>query len=226
MSTTTTTTSTITLNADLGEDATQLFDGTQEALLDVVDLANIACGGHAGDTSTMRASVEQCRARNVAIGAHPSYVDRANFGRVSRPFDGDAILAQLEALAALAPLHHVKPHGALYHDACRDPAVADALIAVVAHFTSKIVLLAGAPLLTRYEAAGLTVMREGFADRGYRADGTLIPRTDPGALLHDPNEAVAQALQLTNVDTLCVHADTPGALALSRAVREALARRR
>ena len=226
----------IRLNADVGEIDTAVFDGTQEALLDVVDEANVACGGHAGDERTMRATVAQCRARHVAIGAHPSYPDRANFGRTSMTMELAALRAsirqQVRTLIDVAgSVRHVKPHGALYHDAGARPEIVDVLVDVMREVApgAALVLQAGAPQLERVRAAGgVAVVREGFADRGYRRDGSLIPRAQAGALLLDPTAAVAQALGFARanaVDTLCVHGDTPGAVALARAVKAAIAAR-
>ncbi len=225
------------LNADLGEDPRAVVDGTQEALIALVDEANVACGGHAGDDETMRATVAQCVRHGVAVGAHPSYPDRAGFGRVSMAMPAGelerAVREQIDALARIAgaagvALTHVKPHGALYHDAARDPAVAGALVAAVRGALPSgvaLVLPAGAPTRERCERAGVPVVAEGFADRGMRDDGSLIPRGMPGAVIEDPAAAAAQAAAVVaggGIDTLCVHGDTPGALAVARAVRARL----
>ena len=222
--------SAVRLNADVGEDPRAVVDGTQEALLALVQMANVACGGHAGDVDTMRATVEQCLRHRVQIGAHPSYPDRAGFGRRTLSMEPAALASsvreQVRALVDIAAacgarVLHVKPHGALYHDAARDPAVADALIAALADEDVHVVLIAGAPMSARFVAAGFAVVDEAFADRAYRTDGSLVPRTEPGALVTDPAAAASQAKRLVDegrAGTLCVHGDTPGALAIARAV--------
>ncbi len=218
------------LNADLGEGP------GEEPLYALVTSANIACGGHAGSIDTMNAALDLCRAHGVAAGAHPSYPDREGFGRLSQATAGAdlarTVAEQVELLAGLARargmrLSHVKPHGALYHDAARDEAVARAVAEGVGRIGSALVLvgLAGSPGLDAWRKIGFRVAREGFADRAYRADGMLVARSVPGALIEDPASAAAQAVRLARegtLDTLCVHGDTPGAVAVLTAVREAL----
>jgi UPF0271 protein len=238
---------TIDLNCDLGEIPLHIERGLDEKLMDVVTSVNIACGGHAGDEDSMLATVRAAHRRGLAIGAHPSYPDRANFGRqeVQMAPDElvDAILAQLLALSRVvrscgAVLHHVKPHGALYHVAARDPEVAEAVAAACARFGQDVILvgLAGSPMLAVCRAAGFRVVGEGFVDRRYEADGTLRPRHLDGALL-TAAEAEIQALRLTereevvtqggqvipvSAQTLCVHGDGPLALDVATAVHRAL----
>jgi len=224
------------LNLDAGE----LPDETEE-LWALFDLLNIACGGHAGDPSTMARVVAFCAAApgRPRPGAHPSYPDRAGFGRRSlhtpAPALAAAIAAQCAALDAIARAHglaveHVKPHGALYHDAATSAPLADALLDGALEALGRPFTVLGparGALRDAAAARGLPYAREGFADRARRADGSLVPRSEPGALVTDPAAAAAQALSLAasgEVDTLCVHADTPGALAIARAVRAALPR--
>jgi len=210
-------------NLDAGE-----RDDETEELWRLFDLLNIACGGHAGDDASM-ARVARCAAEpRPRIGAHPSYPDREHFGRRSlaiAPADLEAsVRAQCARLGALARVGHVKPHGALYHDAARDPALAQAVLAGAVAALGDVTVI-GPPhgaLLDAARARGLPYLREGFADRRYLADGRLAPRSEPDALILDPAAAAAQALRLADVDTICVHGDTPGALAIARAVCEAV----
>lgn len=235
--------SVIDLNADLGEGGAQ-----DAALIACISSANIACGWHAGDGATMRAALQACRAHGVAAGAHPSFPDRAHFGRRALVRDAAAVeadlIAQIAGLQALAAreglrLAHVKPHGALYNQAATDPALAQAVIRAVQACDPALVLvgLAASPLLAWAREAGLQVRAEGFADRAYLADGRLAPRDQPGAVLHGCEAAVAQGLALAQgrgirslsgetltlqVQSLCVHGDGPCALALVQALRQAL----
>jgi UPF0271 protein len=229
---------TLDLNGDLGEGC-----GDDAALMPWLTSANIACGGHAGDAATMARAVALAREHGVAIGAHPGYADREHFGR--RDVDlppgriRELVREQLAVLSSLAPVRHVKPHGALYNRAARDRAAADAIAGAVAEVDPGLVLfgLAGSALLEAGRAAGLRVAAEGFADRTYQVDGSLTPRTCPDALIHDPEEAVGQALGMAlggrvratdgswvtlAVDTLCVHGDGPEAVALASRLRRAL----
>lgn len=233
----------VDLNADLGEGAPD-----DAALLALVSSANIACGWHAGDARLMQATVAAALARGVAIGAHPSYPDREHFGRRELQLPPAAVRAdliyQIGALDALVRaeggrLHHVKPHGALYNQAARDPALADAIAAAVLDVNPGLALygLAGSELLRAAERAGLRAVAEVFADRGYRADGSLVPRGEPGALVHDVDEAVARTLRMVRegvvqavggetvplqADTVCLHGDGPQALVFARAIQAAL----
>jgi len=210
--------------------------GDDQALLEIVSSANIACGFHAGDPTTIDATVRLAVANNVAVGAHPSYPDLHGFGRrsmdVSEEEIESGVLYQIGALAAFArvrgtALRHVKPHGALYSDAARDAALAGAIARAVARFDKKLVLvgLPGSALLAAGEHAGLRTAAEGFCDRAYEPDGSLRSRSKKGAVFTDPKHAAAQALELARagrVQTLCIHGDTPGAAKLASAVREAL----
>jgi len=224
---------TIDLNCDMGE----LDDAAHEAaLMEQITSANIACGGHAGDEATMERTVRLALDRGVRIGAHPGYPDRANFGRLEMPMSpaeiAHAVRRQIERLEAVARrlggvIVHVKPHGALYNVAVRNAEVARAIGDGVAQWNAAVPLfgLAGSPMLAVWRAMGLTALGEGFADRRYEADGTLRPRKFPDALITDPLEAAAQALRLKrggSVQTICVHGDTPGAVAILKACREAL----
>lgn len=231
----------IDLNADAGELDALL--GSDLELLGVVSSVNIACGGHAGSPELMRSVLARAADRGVGLGAHPGYADAEGFGRRETGLEAGAIYAlcreQVARLARVAAetglsLTHAKPHGALYHRAMADAeaaeAVARACLDAVAEVTgdpfADLVFfgLPETPGLGRWTEMDLGVAREGFADRGY-ADGALIPRDQPGAVLADAQEAAEQAVRLAQsgqFDTLCVHGDTPGALAMARAVREAL----
>jgi UPF0271 protein len=233
----------VDLNADLGEGAAD-----DAELLALVTSANIACGWHAGDARLMQATVDAALERGVAIGAHPSYPDRDNFGRSEMQLTAAQVRAdviyQVGALAALVRaaggrLHHVKPHGALYNQAARDPVLADAIATAVLDVDPGLALygLAGSELLRAAERAGLRPVAEVFADRGYRADASLVPRSQPGAMVSNVTEAVARTLRMVregvvvavtgevvplNAQTLCLHGDGPHALAFARAIHAAL----
>jgi UPF0271 protein len=218
------------LNIDLGE----LPDEPPE-LYSLAHRVNIACGGHAGDEASMRRACELAKAAGARVGAHPSYPDRENFGRAPVSMSEDSLLIEIFKQCTLlwriaadtsVPLEHVKPHGALYHTADQDPSVAR-LIADVAYKALGQVAIICSPGQRLEEAAlrtGLTVLTEGFADRGYTANGQLIARGMPGALIEDPATAAAQARTLAakGLKTICVHSDTPNAVAIARAVRAAL----
>jgi UPF0271 protein len=238
----------IDLNCDCGESFGPYTLGDDTAVLPHVTSANVACGGHAGDPVIMRQTVRLCRDLGVAVGAHPGYPDLQGFGRRPMPMPPDeietSVLAQLGALHAIAraegvTLRHVKAHGALYNVAAITPAVAEAIARAVAAFSRELVFvgLAGSHLVAAGEAAGLRVAREAFADRGYAADGTLLPRGTPGALILDPEENLAHAMRLVAegyalapggarvpvaADTLCLHGDTPGAAARAARLRQGL----
>ncbi|MFT4100186.1 MAG: 5-oxoprolinase subunit PxpA [Burkholderiaceae bacterium] len=233
----------VDLNADLGEGC-----DTDEALLALVTSANIACGGHAGDAATMLRTVDGALARGVAIGAHPSFVDRAGFGRSEMRLPADevyaTVLAQVGALDAIVRarggrLAHVKPHGALYNQSARDPALAATIARAVRDFDPTLVLfgLANSESIAAARAAGLRVAEEVFADRGYNADGSLVRRGTPGALIDDERQALDQTLRMVrersvraldgtvvpiNAQTVCLHGDGAHALAFARRIREGL----
>lgn len=222
------------LNLDAGE-----LPSETEELWSLFDVVNIACGGHAGDTASMTRVLAFCASRGrPRAGAHPSYPDPANFGRRSLHTPASqlsvAISSQCAALVAIARSHGLaidwlKPHGALYHDAASSPPLAHALLDGAVQSLGRPFIVVGPPhgaLATAAADRGLPYAREGFADRALRADGSLVPRSEPGALITDPAAAAAQALSLAasgTIDTLCIHADTPGSLAIARAVRAALA---
>jgi len=224
---------TIDLNCDMGE----LEDAEHEAaLMEQITSANIACGGHAGDEATMERTARLAIARGVHIGAHPSFLDRKNFGRTEMPERGevlaDIVWDQLMHLDAIVKklggkVKHVKPHGALYNVAVRDKDVAVAIGVGVTRWNPFVTMfgLAGSSMLDMWRAMGLKVAGEGFADRRYEEDGTLRSRKLPRALITDPQEAAEQAVRLArqgNVQTICVHGDTPGAVEILKACRDAL----
>jgi UPF0271 protein len=218
------------MNLDAGEHPDE-----PESLWAHFDILNIACGGHAGDAASMERVVRWCVDSRCAIGAHPSYPDRPGFGRRSLAIEpavlGQSLAEQCAALAAIARSHgrtveYVKPHGALYHDANASAALATAVVTAAADTLGDRVIVIGPPAGALRDAAlsrGLPYASEGFADRRMRDDGSLVPRSEPGALLEDPTEAAAQACALAaRVDTICLHADTPGALEIAGAVHRAL----
>ena len=227
---------TIDLNCDMGE----LPDAAlEEALMAHIASANVACGGHAGDAASMRRTVEMARRHGVAVGAHPGYPDRANFGRVEMALSAEQIAQtvcqQIGALAAIAGgLAHVKPHGALYNVAAKNPEVARAIGEGVARYGESVarsgeglvlVGLAGSTMLDVWRAMGFRTAAEGFADRRYEPDGSLRARKFADALIAEPGEAAAQALRLVSegrVQTICVHSDTPGSVEIVAAVAAAL----
>ena len=211
------------LNADLGEGA-----GADEAILGLVDSANVACAVHAGSVSIAIATALRCRQMGVEVGAHPGFDDRAGFGRVQMalsPWEIEALVAyQVAGLAAVVPIAYVKPHGALYHRCQRDAAAADAVARVAkAHGVG----LLGQPdfeILAAAGRAGIPGYREGYADRLMMPDGSLAPRTHPGAVLN-PAAAAKQAVHLAQsgrYDTICIHGDTKSAADVASAVRQAL----
>jgi len=236
------------LNCDMGEVPKTVADGTQESLMPFLTSVNIACGGHAGDEETMAATIEQALRWKLAIGAHPGYADRANFGRVELDITPEAVsesvFQQVQTLAKVAAsfdlrLAHVKPHGALYNQAVHNRELAAAIAKGVARWSREVVLvgLAGSPMLEVFREAGFAVAAEAFADRRYEADGTLRSRKFADALIRDPAEAARQALSLVEdgsivasdgsvvaVDarTICIHSDTPGAAQIAAAVASAL----
>lgn len=219
------------LNLDGGE-----HDDEDEELYALADVVHVACGGHAGDDASMDRVTRACLGAGTRIGAHPSYDDREGFGRRARVVEPAAlersIAEQCTRLRVVAERHgaalaSVKPHGALYHAAHADAAVARACIDGITRALGTIAVVgpAGGALERAARAAGHPYQREAFADRGVRNDGSLIPRGQPGAIVEDEAIAVARTRALAargDVDTLCIHADTPGALAIARAVRAAL----
>ncbi|NUS39692.1 MAG: LamB/YcsF family protein [Lysobacter sp.] len=230
-------------NCDLGEGC-----GTDSAIVPLISSASIACGAHAGDAATMRETAALCRAHGVAIGAHPSFEDRAHFGRRELDIAPDMLEAsvrrQIEALAdvctrAGARLHHVKPHGALYNLAARHRPTADAIVQAMRAVDPSLLLygLADSELTRAGRDAGLAVAHEVFAERAYDADGRLTPRGTPGAVIEELDAALSQVRLLLRegvvvardgsrvrlrADTLCLHGDRHDAPAFARALREAL----
>ncbi|MDQ1082902.1 MULTISPECIES: 5-oxoprolinase subunit PxpA [Microbacterium] len=237
----------VDLNADLGETVDGVPTADDEAMFALVSSANVACGGHAGDARSMTDAVARAARFGVAVGAHPSYDDRENFGRVRRdppPAELRASVArQLDALAAAgADIRYVKPHGALYHAVTEDPGQARAVAAAVADLSARLgralpVLGMPGAIADAAASAGLAFVHEAFLDRGYTARGGLVPRGEPGAVVEDPALVAARALRFVRdgeieavdgtriaVDaaSLCLHGDTPSAVAMARAVRAAL----
>ncbi|HEI8865951.1 5-oxoprolinase subunit PxpA [Serratia sp. AKBS12] len=231
----------VDLNADLGEGC-----ANDQALLQLVSSANIACGFHAGDAQTMRQSVRWAQQYGVAIGAHPSFPDRENFGRTRMQLPPETVFAQvvyqLGALAAIARAEgavmvHVKPHGMLYNQAAVEPALAEAIARAVQAVDPalRLVGLAGSELIRAGERLGLATRQEVFADRGYLADGTLVPRGQPGALIDNDEHALQQTLEMVRhhrvrsvegkwaavqAETVCLHGDGEHALEYANKLRE------
>jgi 5-oxoprolinase (ATP-hydrolysing) subunit A len=238
----------IDLNCDMGELPEAIADGTQEALMRSITSINVACGGHAGDEQTMKTTVEQALRWRLAIGAHPGYPDRANFGRLELNLPTNeiatSVFEQVRALAEIAArcgarLAHVKPHGALYNQAVKNRELADAIAKGVAKWRKDVVLvgLAGSPMLDVFRQARFAVTAEAFADRRYEPDGTLRSRKFEDALIRDPAEAAKQALSIAqrgivaahdgsevriSAQTMCIHGDTPGSVQIAAAVARTL----
>jgi 5-oxoprolinase (ATP-hydrolysing) subunit A len=230
----------IDLNCDLGEGGPYDAD-----LMRLVSSANIACGGHAGDAETMAAAVALARQHGVAIGAHPGHADRENFGRHELPItlvEAAALVTdQVAALEAVAgePPRHIKLHGGLYHQAGRDAALGEAIVrAIVARWPRAVLIaFAGSPLVAVARSRGLTVAEEAFIDRGYAADGSLVPRGQPAAMIDDPSQAAGRAVRMVcdgvvetingtllpiTAETLCIHGDVPEAVVMLAATRAAV----
>lgn len=230
----------IDLNADLGEGA-----ASDAELLTLVSSANIACGFHAGDASSMLTCVRAALKNGVAVGAHPSFPDRENFGRTAMQLPPETVYAQtlyqIGALSAIVQaeggaLRHVKPHGMLYNQAAKDPALADAIAKAVFAVNPTLILvgLAGSELIHAGTRHGLATRQEVFADRGYQSDGALVPRSQPGALITDEDQALAQTLEMVQrgrvrsvdaqwakvtAETVCLHGDGAHALAFASRLR-------
>jgi 5-oxoprolinase (ATP-hydrolysing) subunit A len=238
----------VDLNADIGESFGIYRTGNDELLLRTITSGSIACGFHAGDPAVMRRTVRMAAQAGVSIGAHPGFPDLAGFGRREMSIEpleiADLVLYQLGALSAIAraegaALRHVKPHGALYNMSVRRADTAEAIARAVASFDDTLVLvgLPGSELLSAASRLGLSVAAEGFADRSYEQDGSLTPRHVAGAVVSAPGHAAERAVRMVrdgkvtardgstfslNVDTVCVHGDTPGAADLAAAVRAGL----
>jgi len=237
----------IDVNADLGETIDGAPVSDDAAVLTVVSSANVACGFHAGTPSHIARTLAAATARGVSVGAHVSYDDGPGFGRTPMDYDptvlAHEVLYQIGALDALARaagtrVAYVKPHGALYNRIVHDDEQAGAVVAGVRAFGDlPLLVLPGSAVERRAAAVGLRPVREAFADRGYAPDGTLVPRTEPGAILADPDAVAERVVRLADcgtllavdgsevrvdADSICVHGDSPGAVALARTIREAL----
>lgn len=236
----------VDLNVDLAEGC-----GNDERLLQLVSSANVACGLHAGDYNEMRKAIHWAKENGVRVGAHPSFPDRENFGRTPMHLPDDELKAclryQLGAVKALCqaenvPLHYVKPHGALYNQAAKDPALARLIAETVKGFDPNLKLmgLSGSLMLTVAAEVGLGVIAEVFADRHYLADSSLVPRTRPDALVESDEKAIAQVLQMVEqqavtsvegftipiqADSICLHGDGAHAVEFAEKIRIALAER-
>jgi UPF0271 protein len=238
----------IDLNCDMGEVPEAIADGTQEALMRSIISVNVACGGHAGDEQTMKTTIEQALRWKLAIGAHPGYADRANFGRLELKLPAkeiaDSVFEQVCALDEVAKrcgarLVHVKPHGALYNQAVSNRELAEAIAQGVGRWRRDVVLvgLAGSAMLDMFRKAGFAVAAEAFADRRYEPDGALRSRKFDDALIRNPEEAAWQALGIVQrgaviasdgsevavrAQTICIHGDTPGAPEIAATVARTL----
>ncbi|WP_348788714.1 5-oxoprolinase subunit PxpA [Leifsonia sp. NPDC080035] len=238
----------VDLNSDLGESFGAWGMGDDDAMLRLVTSANVACGFHAGDPSTMLRTCRTAAENGVSVGAHVSYRDLAGFGRRAMDVPAaelrDEVLYQLAALAGIArvagtPVRYVKPHGALYNRIVADEEQAGAVVDAIAAFDPGLAVLglSGSAVERAARSAGLRFVREAFVDRGYRADGALVPRSQPGAVLSDVEAIAERAVRMVaegrvtaadgvdipvEVDSLCVHGDTPGAVAMAAAVRRRL----
>jgi UPF0271 protein len=240
----------IDLNADLGESFGRWELGDDSALLELVSSANVACGFHAGDPSVLLRTCEQAAQRGVVVGAQVSYNDLAGFGRRFIDMHPDDLMADviyqigaIQGLCAAAgtSVRYVKPHGALYNAVVHHEAQAVAVVEAVRRTnpTLPVLGLPGSILLEAAASVGIQAVSEAFADRGYTAEGTLVPRSEEGALLHDPDEVAARVVALVttgrltaadgteievSAESVCLHGDSPGAVAMATAVRSALAR--
>ena len=233
------------INSDMGEINRLLDDGTYEKLMNYVTSINVACGGHAGDETMMAAMVALAKEKGVNVGAHPSYPDKENFGRIDMDMDQnellDSVRDQIQLLVDIGAengveLTHVKPHGALYNRAVNDEGVAQTIGKAIMQVNPslKVMGLAGSNMLTVFKTLGLEPVGEAFADRSYESDGTLRNRKYDDALITDPDKAAFQAKNMVegtvisfegkaiemNAQTICIHSDTPNAVAIAEAVRE------
>ena len=234
---------TIDINCDMGEGV-----GNDELIMPYISSANIACGFHAGDEKTMRRTVELCKQYNVAIGAHPSYPDKENFGRTDMLLHPgeiyEVIVKQVNSLEKIAEendmaVHHIKPHGALYNMAARDRSLAPFVCLAVLDTDARYILygLSGSYLIKEGKSHGLKTVNEVFADRTYKDDGSLLPRNKPGALIEDTDKAVAQVLEMVKdgkvtsvsgkkirivAETVCIHGNGAHAVEFAKAIKQAL----
>jgi len=242
------TTLAVDINSDMGERAESLWDSSEEQLMRFVTSANIACGGHAGDPTSMQATVWLAKKYGVCVGAHPSFPDQKNFGRIQMQLSRDEIRKtvhnQIEALGEVCSqlrcqLTHVKPHGALYNVAVKNLEIAAAIAEGTKLWSSEVILvgLAGSEMIEVWKDAGFRVAEEAFVDRAYEADGTLRSRDHDDALLTDAEKATQRTIELIKTGTvaaidgtilrlhpttLCIHSDTPGSYLLARTLREGL----
>jgi UPF0271 protein len=240
----------VDLNSDLGESFGRWVLGDDDAMLDIVTSANVACGFHAGDPSTLRRTCAGAARAGVVVGAQVGYRDLPGFGRRFIEMDpgqlADDVVYQIGALDGLCrvtgtTVRYVKPHGALYNAVVHHEAQAAAVVAAVRDYDASLSVLGlpGSVLLATAEKAGLRTVREFFVDRGYTPEATLVPRSEPGALLHDPKEVTARVLRMVTdgvvtavdgsdvrvqADSMCVHGDSPGAVEMATAVRAGLER--
>ena len=237
------------INSDMGEINRLLDDGTYEKLMEYVTSINVACGGHAGDETMMAAMVALAKEKGVNVGAHPSYPDRENFGRIDMNMDAnelfDSVRDQIQLLVDIGTnngvnLSHVKAHGALYNRAVIDEDIAQTIGEAIIQVDPllKVMGLAGSKMLSVFDGLGLDTMAEAFADRSYESDGTLRNRKYDDALITDPDKAAFQAKNIVegtvisfegkaiemNAQTICIHSDTPNAVAIAEAVREEIKR--
>jgi len=222
--------------------------GNDAELMELISSANIACGFHAGNFETMRRTAELAVANNVAIGAHPGYRDRENFGRTAMSLPTKEVFAivreQVLSMSEICsefktPLHHVKPHGALYNQAAKDRDLAAAIAEAVASVNGELILygLSGSLLITEAESAGLRTASEVFADRTYQADASLTPRSQVGAMIEDEESSIAQVLQMIEsqsvtalsgeciplrAETICIHGDGASAVEIAKSIRESI----
>ena len=236
------------INCDLGE-YQRLSEAHKDAdIMPYIHACNVACGGHAGNSETMHHTVQMALENNIAVGAHPSYPDQANFGRRSMPMDESqlysVLMEQISNLKSIADhqgaeLHHVKPHGALYNDAAVDPGIAQVIVAVVTEFGFKLYGQAHSVLADAARSSGVDFVAEGFVDRRYSDRHRLVPRTQPGALIESVSAQMQQARSLIedrglnnqagqwlhiDCDTLCLHGDHAGALETAKALHELVTR--
>jgi 5-oxoprolinase (ATP-hydrolysing) subunit A len=219
----------IDLNADIAEGCPH-----DAELMQYVQSVNIACATHAGSPAIMVHALREAKAKGLRIGAHPGYFDRENFGRKEMPVTPEELyhilVYQLGAMRSLAeqvgiPISYVKPHGAIYHQVASDQQLAKALVDAARQFNLAIIGQPGTVIANECQKSGITYLKEGFADRRYQPDGTLVPRTQPDAMLHDPLEAAKQVrwlIDTLHVDTICVHGDEPEAVAFVKEVRKLL----
>ena len=238
----------VDLNCDMGESFGAWTLGTDAKLMDYVSSVNVACGFHAGDASVIRKTVETAIAKNVTVGAHPSFPDLQGFGRREMNLSAnevfDIVLYQVAALKGICEasggkLHHVKPHGALYNQAAKDRIIAEAIASAVKAIDANLVLygLSNSFLITEAESLGLKTASEVFADRTYQADGTLTPRSESNALIEKTEQSITQVLQMIKsntvtaangetvsikAETVCIHGDSAHALEFARTIRQAL----